>query len=126
MAKVIDIGETGLVNSLKAMDLISHNIANVNVAGYKRERPVVSAADFGAALDSLGSPAVKYGKPDLISVTDHAQGSLARTANALDLAIEGAGLFVVETPGGIAYSRAGNFTLDEQGRLLLGGEYPLL
>jgi flagellar basal-body rod protein FlgG len=50
--------------------------------------------------------------------TDFSQGELVRTGNDLDLAITGDGFFKVSTPNGVRYSRAGNFRVDPQGRLV--------
>ena len=49
----------------------------------------------------------------------HHQGSLIQTESTLDLAIEGDGFFQVTRPGGqIAYTRAGNFRVDNEGRMV--------
>jgi flagellar basal-body rod protein FlgF len=49
--------------------------------------------------------------------TDHSQGSLKKTGNTLDLAIEGDGYFVIQTPAGERYTRNGNLILDAEGFL---------
>jgi len=49
---------------------------------------------------------------------DMAQGSLQTTGNKLDLAIDGEGFFVVETPQGERYTRAGRFSIAANGRLV--------
>jgi flagellar basal-body rod protein FlgF len=128
MSDAIDISAINLSNSLKAMELIGQNIANVNVAGYKRERPLtaVDAGGFGDALSKATALSVGDTMPRLRSFTDHSQGSLAHTEDPFNVGIEGQGLFVVQTPNGTAYSRAGNFSTDAHGRLLLNGQYPLL
>jgi flagellar basal-body rod protein FlgF len=128
MSDAIDISEINLINSLRAMELIGQNIANANVAGYKRERLVLDmgAGDFDKALAGAAATTVEDEVPRLRSFTDFKQGSLAATGGILDIGIEGDGLFVVQTPTGIAYSRAGNLSTDEHGRLLLNGRYPVL
>jgi flagellar basal-body rod protein FlgG len=50
--------------------------------------------------------------------TDLSQGGIETSGNPLDVAIQGPGLFVVNTPDGERYTRAGNFTLDATGRLV--------
>ena len=52
--------------------------------------------------------------------TDNSQGSLRETSNPLDLAIDGDGLFAVETPGGVRYTRNGNFRVSPAGELTTG------
>ena len=58
--------------------------------------------------------------------TDPSQGDLQRTGNDLDLAMTGEGFFKIGTPMGIRYSRAGNFRLDPQGRLVNAAGFPVL
>ena len=57
---------------------------------------------------------------------DFSQGELQRTGNDLDLALVGEGFFKIDTPLGIRYSRAGNFRLDQQGRLVNASGFPVL
>lgn len=128
MSDAVEISEVGLSNSLRAMELIGQNIANISVTGYKRERPVTSAGvgSFADALANVSGNTAGRGMPHMQSFTDHSQGALAHTDDPLNLGIEGQGMFVVQTPAGTAYSRSGNFSTDAQGRLLLNGQYPLL
>ena len=49
----------------------------------------------------------------------HSQGTLAQTEGAIDLAIEGDGFFQIQRPNGeLAYTRAGNFHRDQDGRMV--------
>ena len=57
---------------------------------------------------------------------DTADGGMTQTGNTLDLAINGPGFFVVETPSGPRYTRQGNFRLDQDGRIVSADGYPLL
>lgn len=58
--------------------------------------------------------------------TDFSQGTIQYTGNRLDLAIEGDGFFVVQTPNGLRYTRNGNFTLNDQGIIVTNQGYPLM
>jgi flagellar basal-body rod protein FlgG len=58
--------------------------------------------------------------------TDHSQGSLERTGRDLDLAIDGDGFFVVDTPQGEAYTRNGSFTISPEGLLVDSRGNPVL
>ena len=51
--------------------------------------------------------------------TDFIQGSLEETNLPLDFAIQGEGFFAIQTVDGVAYTRAGSFTLDNEGYLCL-------
>ncbi len=123
MSDAIDICLTSLSNSLEAMGIISHNIANANVSGYKRSQPLLhsTSAGFESLLALNASVA-----PEITSKVDFSQGSLKVTDNPLHVGIEGNVFFVIDGPEGTAYSRASEFQVDSQGRLLLGGRYPVL
>jgi flagellar basal-body rod protein FlgF len=53
-----------------------------------------------------------------VRMTSMLQGPLTPTGGMLDLAIEGEGFFLIETPSGERLTRAGNFTLSAQGDLV--------
>ena len=95
----------------RQIDMIAHNVANANTVGYK-----TNSALFRQHLikDGYGTTAYTL---DYGSKRDISQGALESTGNPLDLAIQGKGYFAVQTPQGERYTRAGNFTLNEQGQL---------
>src|SRR5437660_6867314 len=93
------------------LDSISANLANIDTPGFRATRPEFAA--LIAAGVALGPATVT---PRILFT----QGRLEETNNSNDLAIEGEGLFRVATADGrIAYTRAGNFTPDSRGRLVL-------
>ena len=57
--------------------------------------------------------------------TDLAQGNLRDTANPLDFAIDGEGLFAIQTPGGVRYTRNGSFRLSQAGVLTAADGSPV-
>ncbi len=129
MSNAIDISEVSLKNQLRAIEIIGHNIANANVAGYKRDRLVLNNSEglnFERALLQANEVIGTQNLPVFQQSLDLRQGSLEKTGSPLNFAIEGDGLFVVQTPQGVAYSRAGNMGLDSSGRLLLNMKYPVL
>ncbi|MBN1903839.1 MAG: flagellar basal-body rod protein FlgF [Deltaproteobacteria bacterium] len=98
------------------MDIISSNLSNINVIGFKKDR-----ISFQSILDktsmSANAPANVTIRPDM------EQGDLNGTGNELDIAITGKGFFKISTENGIRYTRKGNFTLDTSGILTTqGGE----
>jgi flagellar basal-body rod protein FlgG len=89
---------------------ITQNIANANTSGYKR-----SVTSFASTLASAqGGASV----PSAQTQTDFTQGHLTQTGRNLDLALEGKGFFVVDTPQGETYTRGGVFNLNAQGQLV--------
>jgi flagellar basal body rod protein FlgG len=109
--------------------VITHNLANVSTVGYKRR-----CNAFTRALEAQGMPEDNYspGTIDLNSVFDFSQGDAVQTGRPLDLALNGNGFFVVETPDGPLYTRNGAFQtnhngqiVDSQGRIVAGEAGPI-
>ena len=98
---------------LREMQTVAHNIANLSTTGYRSEGVVfaehVKAVDGGPSL----SMATASGRN-----TSPVQGTLTQTGNPFDLAIEGDGFFLVQTPEGDRLTRAGNFTPSAEGDLV--------
>jgi len=99
---------------------ITHNLANANTAGFKRTR-----TSFRQLLDTeVARPAAPNEtaptKIDTLHQTDFAQGMLTQTGRSLDVALEGNGLFVVSTPQGPLYTRAGKFRTSAERQLVDG------
>jgi flagellar basal-body rod protein FlgF len=91
---------------------ITHNIANASTAGYKRRVNAFSQIlDEVRGIDRTGSPAATQG-------IDFSQGHLVQTSRSLDLALQGKGFFVVETPSGPLYTRNGSFQINGQGQIV--------
>ncbi|MBW2610109.1 MAG: flagellar basal-body rod protein FlgF [Deltaproteobacteria bacterium] len=110
------------------MDIISNNLANSTVIGFKKDR--ISFKELLNQMRSGSAQANRPGdKPDssLIYIqTDLSQGDLRATGNSLDLALFGNGFFKVNTPEGIRYTRKGNFVLDAQGALITQDGYMVM
>lgn len=113
---------------LQKMELNSNNIANVNTPGFKRKYMVTEQQDFAKTLAgelesqdtfAKGDHARLSGAITSKEVTDFSMGGINHTANPLDLALKNPNdFFVVNTPEGLRYTRAGNFTLGEGGNLV--------
>ena len=136
MLRALHIAATGMDAQEKKMDVTSHNLANVNTNGYKKGRAEFQdllyqtikapGAATGQGTESPSGIQVGLGTRHVTTRRDFSQGSLTHTNNSFDLAIEGEGFFQVTQPSGeIAYTRAGNFTSDNQGRLVNPDGFPL-
>lgn len=131
------IAATGMQAQQLNVEVISNNIANMNTTGYKRQRAQFEDLLYqnlerpGASTSSAGTTApmgiqigigVRAGSIGRVTQ----QGSLERTDNTTDLAISGRGYFQVSMPDGTtAYTRAGNFAADADGRLVTSEGYPI-
>lgn len=121
------------VSSLKAhqlrMDVIGNNIANVNTVGYKASSVSFSEM-YSQTLKGASSSTTNRGGTNPMQVglgtnvgsisVNHTKGSIQRTDVATDLMIDGEGFFMVtdDANGQNKYfTRAGNFSMDEQGFL---------
>jgi flagellar basal-body rod protein FlgG len=116
------------------IDVIAHNLANVNTTGFKRSR-----ADYQDLLyqeiktaGTSSSPSttvptgihVGQGVRMVSTAKMFSQGNFRQSGNSLDLAIEGDGFFQITTPDGeIAYTRTGEFKVDRDGRIVTSDGY---
>jgi flagellar basal-body rod protein FlgF/flagellar basal-body rod protein FlgG len=118
---------TGLVARTQALDTAAANLANAQTPGYRAEREFFRSVVLGpdGADSELGATVNNYGLlgGDRLSM---AQGALEPTGNPLDLAIEGQGFFMVETPNGPRYTRDGGFHRAQNGQLVTRGGEPVL
>ena len=93
---------SGMRARMEELDRLAVDLANVGTSGYKTERGTTSASErpsFRATLDSAVD-VVRGG-----TRTDFKSGAIAPTGRDLDVAIDGRGFFVVETPAGERYTR---------------------
>lgn len=133
---------SGAIAQTQKMDTIANNIANVNTPGFKRdqltfqeyltaaekEQTVMNVPRVPASIESFyDMQGADKSYVDLKgSFTDFSQGSLRHTGNNFDAAIDGKGFFEVMTPQGLRFTRAGNFTMDGNGRLVTKDGFPVL
>lgn len=122
---------TGLAARMQSLDLVANNLANVNTAGYKAQKEFYRA--LVASLNNRSLTPINQAINNFGMVggarMDLSPGSLDRTGNDTDLAIDGSGYFAVKTKAGVRYTRNGNFSLntqrvlvDSQGNSLLGDQ----
>lgn len=113
---------SGLVARMQALDVTANNLANVSTTGYKTEDEFYGALNAsmsaqGAPQSQLNQAVNRFGILGGDYLNMH-EGSLDPTGNPLDVALQGSGLFVVQTAAGLRYTRAGNFHLNPQGQLV--------
>lgn len=99
---------------LKEMQAVANNIANISTTGFRREG-VVFAETLQALNAEGGGVAMASAR---VRFTDDKIGATNQTGGAFDLAIDGAGYFMVETPSGERLTRAGNFSQNAAGDLV--------
>ncbi len=111
-------GVSGLNANGTDLSVIGNDLANTNTVGYKGGR--ASFADILSSSAGGGSTmSVGRGVNLQAVTTQFTQGTLQTTSNALDLAIEGDGFFIVrEASGAQYYTRAGQYKLDKSGDIV--------
>ena len=111
--------QVGLMNEMRA---VANNMANANTTGFRREGVVFS--EHLSALDRSGdtlSMANARGR-----MVDLRQAVLTQTNGTFDIALEGEGFFMVQTPQGNRLTRAGAFIPSPEGELMTAEGYRLL
>ncbi|ARE83183.1 flagellar basal-body rod protein FlgG [Roseovarius mucosus] len=98
---------------LRELQVVANNIANAATTGYRQEGLIFS--EFVKRTE--GGPSLSMARGN-VRMTSTLQGPLTPTGGMLDLAIEGDGFFLIETPAGERLTRAGSFTLSAQGDLV--------
>ena len=114
---------SGMRTRLEELDRIAADLANVSTAGYKIERAGTLASERGSFSSALESAVdVVSGQAQI----DFRPGTIATTGRDLDVAIDGRGFFVVETPAGERYTRNGAFSRRADGLLVTSHGEPVL
>ncbi|MDX2103578.1 MAG: flagellar basal-body rod protein FlgG [Alphaproteobacteria bacterium] len=134
----LNTAATGMLAQQLNVEVISHNIANLSTTGFKRsraefqdllyqnERRVGSTSSDAGTTVPTGTQ-VGLGVKTAAVYRMHDQGNLLPTNNPLDLAIQGLGFFQIELPNGeTAYTRAGAFQLNQEGRIVTADGLTLL
>lgn len=103
----------------RSLGVHANNLANAQTAGFRADLSnAQSAAVSGYGYDS------RHQAVQADDVVTQKSGDLTETGRALDVAIQGEGYFVVDSPDGAAYTRAGSFQIDGDGNLTSNG-YPV-
>jgi flagellar basal body rod protein FlgG len=124
------IALSGLRTRVDALDRLASDLANVGTTGYKGERDTTASAErptFDRSLQSAIDTTQGGRRVDM------SNGAFAPTGRPLDVAIDGEGFFVVDTPNGTRYTRNGHFSLDadrklvtEDGLTVQGNDGPII
>ena len=126
----LNIGATGMLALQLNVEVISHNIANMNTTAYTRRRVEFqdllyqnlrrvgsTSSDTGTIVPAGVQVGLGVKTAAVYRITE--QGNLTLTENSLDVAINGEGYFQVTLPSGeTAYTRSGAFQLSEDGEIV--------
>ncbi len=136
MFRSLNIAATGMAAQETHLEAISHNIANGNTVGFKKERvdfqdllyQTVRQAGTPTGPTTTSPTGLQIGTGVRVVSTSRIfeQGTLQQTGNQLDVAIEGNGFFVIQQPdGNPAYTRNGALRTSAEGQIVNSEGFPL-
>ena len=103
---------SGMKSRMEALDMLANNIANSGTAGFKSDREF-----YGLYQQQLPVVQTQW--------TDFSQGTLTQTGNPLNLGLSGKGMFALNSPSGVVYTRNGNFQISKSNELATPDGYTL-
>ena len=106
---------------MREMQVIANNIANSATTGFRQEGLIF--AEFVRGTEE--GPSISMASAEVRN-TSMIQGALTKTGGTLDMAVEGEGFFLIETPLGQRLTRAGNFALSAEGDLVTNDGFRVL
>jgi len=119
MSGSFSAGLSGLNANATALSVIGNNLANINTIGFKAS--AVEFADLvSQTVGGLGDNPAQVGLGVGVGAISpvFSQGSIEKTGEATNVAIQGNGFFVLDGPGGRSYTRAGDFSFNSEGVLV--------
>lgn len=117
-----------MIPRVRKQEVIANNLANAETAGFKKDSMflrVYKNEQNLKGLKNLPGPSWEVRMIDKLYI-DQTEGALESTGRDLDMAIQGDGFFVLQTPNGEAYTRNGSFTLGPDGTLMSSDGFPVL
>jgi flagellar basal-body rod protein FlgG len=118
---------SGLKTNSDILELLSNNLANVNTTGFKGDQAFLRIYNHAVDGDGISlnrvlndSTFVEGSNINLLP------GTIKNTGRDLDVALQGSGFFVVQSPAGDRFTRNGNFQLDGAGQLTNSDGMPVL
>jgi len=130
------VAKTGLDAQQTRLQVVSNNLANASTTGFKKDRAVfedllyqnVRQPGAQSTQDSTLPSGLMLGTGVRVAGTQkmHLQGNFVQTGNSLDMAVQGNGFFQVLRPdGNLAYTRNGQFQVNEEGQVVTNDGYQL-
>lgn len=124
MDRMVYLAMTGAKHTLNLQGLISHNLANVNTVGFRKD--LATYRSMPAFSDDPVLPARVYAMAERPGV-DLNEGKIMTTGRDLDVAIKGEGWIAIQlADGSEAYTRSGDLQLDSNGQLTTANGHPVL
>lgn len=124
MDRMLYVAMTGAQQTLRGQSLISHNLANVNTVGFRKD--LADSRSMQAFSNDPALPSRVFSMTERPGV-DITPGKIMTTGRELDIAIKGEGWIAIQAPdGNEAYTRAGDLQIDVNGQLITATGHPVL
>ena len=119
---ILNTSVSGMLADSNWLSSISQNVANANTTGYKD-----LDTEFSSLVDQASGQAPGAGAMTSVLSLNSLQGNVVSSPTATNLAVQGAGFFVVSDATGAVYlTRNGSFVADAQGNLVNSAGYYLM
>jgi flagellar basal-body rod protein FlgF len=121
MQNALLVGLSRQMSLSHELDIVANNIANIDTTGFKSDRATFTEYLMPGARDNefaTGKDRRISFVQDRATWIDYSAGSMQRTGNPLDVAIDGKGYLTVQTPRGQRYTRNGALSINGTGQLV--------
>lgn len=125
MDNALLIGLSRQTSVMRGLAVVANNLANMNTTGFKSQSMLFEQFLMPIEGDPRTEKALAFVQ-DYGQFRNLTDGEMRATGNPLDVAINGEGMFKVETPQGVRYTRNGHFDLDATGQLVTSQGFPVL
>lgn len=136
MVRGLYTAATGMNVQAKKMDVLSNDLANVNTNGYKKDTAVIESFN-DVLIRRIGDMQNKVPNNENMGTmslgarisevyTQFSQGSVVATDGIVDVAVQGDGFFVINTEAGVAYTRDGSFSINQNGDIVTKEGYAVM
>src|SRR6476661_8634107 len=128
MENAVLVGLSRQVALHRELEVVANNIANLNTTGFKSDGALFEQYLMPVARDNgfTGADSRLHFVQDRATWLDLGQGPIQQTGSPLDVAIDGKGFLVVQTPRGERYTRNGALQIGPNGNLMTTDGLPVL
>jgi flagellar basal-body rod protein FlgF len=128
MENAVLVGLSRQVALHRELEIVSNNVANLNTTGFKSDGALFEQFMMPVARDNqfTGSDSRLHFVQDRATWLDLSQGPIAQSGNPLDVALDGRGFLVVQTPRGERYTRNGAMQINATGELVTSEGYQVI
>lgn len=132
MIKGLYAAATGMMAIDQRQSVIANNISNASTVGFRRQEPVQKGF-YDLFLDRATRPPIvnQHSAPGggalfVETFTDARRGAFTMTGDPLNVALDGPGYLVVDTPQGERFTRSGALAIDIEGQLATRDGFKIL